>query len=117
MSPYNGRRTVAQARDVEWCRRLGDRLASRQLKRSRTVSITFQRRGITSSVSVMSSPSLDSLAGASLRRGDDDPLLREMIGERATRRPPALERSDRLRRRLLRGQFVLARRRLEFFQL
>jgi hypothetical protein len=34
---------------------------SRQLKRSRTVSITFQRRGITSSVSVTSSPSLDSL--------------------------------------------------------
>ena len=35
---------------------------SRQLKRSRTVWITFQRRGITSSVSVMSSPSFDSRA-------------------------------------------------------
>ena len=33
---------------------------SRQLKRSRTVAITFHWRGITSSVSVTSSPSLDS---------------------------------------------------------
>src|SRR3954453_23150122 len=33
---------------------------SRQLKRSRTVWITFQRRGITSSVSVISSPRFDS---------------------------------------------------------
>ena len=38
------------------------RSESRQLKRSRTVWITFQRRGTASSVSVTSSPSLESRA-------------------------------------------------------
>ena len=96
---------------------------SRHENFSRTVWITFHCRGITSSVSVMSSPSFDSFdraaAGAALRRGDHDALARQMIGERLARRPLALERLDglRLRRRLLGRQFVFGRGCLQLFEL
>jgi hypothetical protein len=53
---------------------------------SRTVRITFHCRGITSSVSVMSSPGFDSFAepqqGTAFWRGDDDALAREMMRKR-----------------------------------
>ena len=69
---------------------------------SRTVWITFQWRGITSSVSVISSPSLASFADRSrdsLRRGDNDAFARQMSRQWFARRPLALERCDRLRPR------------------
>jgi len=46
---------------MERRRRLGDLSHDRQVNFSRTVWITFHCRGTTSNVSVMSSPSLDSL--------------------------------------------------------
>src|SRR4051812_43014292 len=76
----------AARRDVEGRRRLRDRSQSRQLKRSRTVWITFQRRGITSSVSVTSSPSFDSLA---------DPQQGQVCGAAMTTR--SRDRYGRLR--------------------
>jgi len=53
-------------------------------------------------------------ARAALRRGDDDALARQMIGERFATSPLALEglHGLRPRRRLLGRQFVLRRRRL-----
>lgn len=73
---------------------------SRHENLARTVWITFHWRGITSSVSVMSSPSFDSFVdpstGAAFRRDDDDALARQMLGERLARWPPALEGLDRL---------------------
>lgn len=64
---------------------------SRHENLARTVWITFHWRGITSSVSVMSSPSFDSFVdpstGAAFRRDDDDALARQMLGERLARCP------------------------------
>ncbi len=57
----------------------------RHENRSRTVWITFHWRGITSSVSVMSSPSFDSFAEpqhGTNRCCDHHPLARQMRGER-----------------------------------
>ena len=83
--------------------------------------MTFQRRGITSNVSVTSSPSFDSLVdpqqGQALRRGDDDALARQVLRKRLPRGPLALEWSNRLGRCLPRRQFVLGRCRFEIFEL
>ena len=95
----------------------------RHANRSRTVWTTFHRRGITSSVSVTSSPSFDSFgrtaARAALGRFDDDALARQMSGKGFARRSLARERVGRPRfcSRSLGRQFVLARRRLEVLQL
>jgi hypothetical protein len=94
---------------------------SRQVNFSRTCWITFHRRGITSSVSLMSSPSLRRCAAAALaggRRRFDHPLARQMLGEGLMRRPPAGEDHDirRLRNRALGGDLVLASRTLEFLE-
>ena len=52
------------------------------------------------------------------RRGHDDPLARQMVGEGLSRRPLALEGPDHRRRsRSLRRQFVLARVGLGILQL
>ena len=57
-------------------------------------------------------------AGAALRRGDHHPLARQMLGERLSRRPFALEGfDDGRRRRALRRQLVLGRIRLGVLQL
>jgi hypothetical protein len=58
-------------------------------------------------------------AGTALGRCDHHALARQMIGKRLARRPPALERFDRLcpGRRILGRQFVLGRCRLQIFEL
>jgi hypothetical protein len=59
--------------------------------------MTFHERGITSSVSVMSSPSLEAAAAAGRAGtggGHDDALARQVIGERLAARALALERGD-----------------------
>ena len=60
-----------------------------------------------------------SAAGTGLRRGDDDALARQMVGEGLARRPPALEGVDRWRLRScsMGCLFVFARRCLEVFKL
>jgi hypothetical protein len=93
----------------------------RHENRSRTVWITFHWRGITSSVSVTSSPSFDSLGGTATRtsrgRGDYDALARQMRGKRLAGGPLALDGWNlRGSRRLLGRQFVLARGGLGLFQ-
>ena len=97
---------------------------SRQENFSRTVWITFHWRGITSSVSVMSSPSFDSLrrtaARAALRRRRSTTRSRGRCSGNGLRDGPlALEGLDGLRlgRRLLGRQLVLGRRRLQLLQL
>ena len=96
---------------------------SRQEKRSRTVWITFHWRGTTSSVSVTSSPSFDSLfepqQGQDVGAGDHHALARQITGERLSRRPLAFEGFDDLLgpRRLLGGQFVLGSGGLSVLQL
>jgi hypothetical protein len=95
----------------------------RQENRSRTVWITFHWRGTTSSVSVTSSPSFDSFVepqqGQLSGAGDHNPLARQMLGERLSRWPLALEGFDDLEgsRRALRRQFVLGRVGLGVLQL
>ena len=90
---------------------------------SRTCWITFHWRGITSSVSVTSSPSLERRdppqQGQARRRRDHHPLARQMLGERLARRPLAREGRDRRRlgRGRLGGELVLGRRRLQLFEL
>src|SRR5271167_4419838 len=63
---------------------------SRQVNFSRTCWITFHCRGITSSVSVMSSPNLRRRALPQHRQtagpGSNDPLARQMLGEGLARR-------------------------------
>src|SRR5689334_24083383 len=58
-------------------------------------------------------------ARAALRDGDHDALARQMLGERLTGRPLALERLHGLRprRRLLGRQLILGRRRLQLLKL
>ena len=58
-------------------------------------------------------------AGAAGGSRNDDALARQMVGERLARRLPAGERLDRrgLRGGLFGSQLVLARRRLQLFQL
>ena len=58
-------------------------------------------------------------AGTAFRRGDDNALARQMIGERLARRPSALERlyCPRPGRRRLGRQLVLGRCRLQVFEL
>ena len=111
----------AARRDVEGCRGLRDRLAiaaaealAHGLDHLPAARDHLQRLGHI--LAELRQP-CRTAARAGLRRGDDDALSRQVIRKRATRRPPALERSDRLRGRLLRGPFVLARRRLELLQL
>ena len=77
---------------------------------------------MTSSVSVMSSPSFDSRPDpqhGQLQHGDHHALTRQMIGERFARRTLALERFDRLcpERCVLGRQFILGRGRLQIFEL
>ena len=70
----------------------------RQVNFSRTVWITFHCRGTTSSVSVMSSPSLTSLPpqhGAGRRRRHDHPLARQMSRQRCPHRLLAGEAAHR----------------------
>ena len=71
---------------------------SRQENFSRTCWITFHWRGITSSVSVTSSPSLDRRAppqqGQAVGAGIDHPLARQVLGERLARGPLAREGGD-----------------------
>ena len=95
---------------------------SRHENFSRTVWITFHCRGITSSVSVTSSPSFDSFFDPqqdSSPGRDHHALARQMVGEGLAGRPPALERRDGLcpRRRLLGRQFILGCRRFQLFEL
>ena len=96
---------------------------SRQVNFSRTVWTTFQLRGITSSVSVMSSPSLESRSRAAtatdLGRRNHHALARQMLRERLARWPPASERLDcrGLRGCLFGGELVLARARLQLLEL
>ena len=115
----------AQARGMVWNGAGGWVIVSqaRQENVSRTVWITFHWRGMLSSVSVIVSPSLQSLvrpaAGAAAGSRNDDALTRQVVGERLARRLPAGERLDRrgLRGGLFGRQLVLARRRLKFLQL
>src|SRR3954470_14651282 len=113
----------AKPRGVTWKGAGGCVIVSqaRQEKRSRTVWTTFHWRGITSNVSVMSSPSFDNLADPQQGQRSGAAMTtrsrRQVRRKRPARRPPALERSDHLCGRLLRGPFVLTRRSLKLFQL
>ena len=77
----------AARRHVERCRRLRDLLAFPARRTFPAPSASpSTAAGSTSSVSVMSSPQLRQLrrpaAGTAVRRGNDDALARQMIGER-----------------------------------
>ena len=71
---------------------------SRQVNFSRTVWITFQRRGITSSVSVTSSPTFDRCFDPQhvheVGEGHHHALARQMLGEGLARGPAALQPLD-----------------------
>ena len=89
---------------------------------SRTVWITFHRRGITSSVSVMSLADLRqpvrAAARAGCRRRNHHPLARKMRRKRLAGRPAAGEPLNlRGLRRLLGRQLVLRRARLKLVEL
>ena len=96
---------------------------SRQVNFSRTCWITFHCRGITSSVSVMSSPSFASRVppqqAQEVGTEHDHPLPRQMLGKRLARGTRAAEGRDmaRLGRGLLGGELILARRALELLEL
>ena len=83
---------------------------SRQLNFSRTVWITFHRRGITSSVSVTSSPIFDSRSDPQhvhdRGRRHHHPLARQMIGEGLA---PRLATDELPRPRSLPGRRLLGR--------
>ena len=94
---------------------------ARQANRSRTVCTTFHCRGITSSVSVTSSPSFDSrsdpqqaqLVGA----GNDDALARQMRRQRLARGSCPGERLDSCAGRgTLAQSLILAGARLQLLQ-
>ena len=90
---------------------------------SRTVWITFHCRGNhlqrLGDVLAQLRQLRRAAAGTARGRGDHDALARHVVGERLARRPLALERFHRLcpRRRLLGGELILGRGRLELFEL
>src|SRR4249920_2184390 len=96
---------------------------SRHENFSRTVCITFHCRGITlqrlSDVLAELRQLRRAAAGAALRRRDHGALARQMLGERLTRRSPALERLYRLSpvRSLFGNQLVLSRGHFQIFEL
>src|SRR5438477_4489156 len=95
---------------------------SRQVNFSRTCWITFHCRGITSSVSVTSSPNFTQPRAAAAQAGGrsrlDHPLARLMLGEGLACRALAGKRHHirGLGHGALGGDLVLARRTLEFFE-
>ena len=113
----------AARRHMEGRRRLRDRLAlpARELLAHRLDHLPLARDHLQRLGDVLAElrQLRRAAAGTALRRGDHDALARQMLGERLARRPLALERPDRLRlgRRLLRGQLVLGRSRLQVLQL
>lgn len=90
---------------------------------SRTVSISFHRRGTISQglghIVAQLRQLGRSATGAARRRGNDDPLAFDILGERLADQPPAREGPNRLRLlgRFLGRQLVLGCRRFRLHQL
>ena len=100
------------------------RSQSRQVNFSRTVWITFHWRGMTSSVSVTSSPIFArrprAAGGAGAGRGQHDPLARQVLGKGLARRLAAREGGDlglRPRRGGFSQPFIFRGRRLHLLKL
>jgi hypothetical protein len=108
---------------TEGRRLLADALAVAAREFSRTIWITFHwGGGMTSRVSVMSSPSFDRRVPPQQVQAvgrHDDALARQMLGEWLARRALAGEGRDGRgpRHRLLGGQLILGRRGFEFLEL